>query len=213
MPPARGPLWEYFHQGARRNTSHYNAYCWGCLSHYSKGKVTTTSDTGSDDFKAAMDATGGVLGERKAMVAHLAGSRPCQYASAAAKQAAHTLAATKAGAKKKRLENASSAQSQLNVDEGLDTPFSTDEIIYVRQQFLRATISANLPSSWVDNPEVRILFEMFRSTATQVIPSRRCLRNGRQLRSQTADTREATPNRVDLIKEVEEPLLGELDAS
>ena len=31
MPPAKGPLWQFFLAGEKQNASHVRAYCHGCL--------------------------------------------------------------------------------------------------------------------------------------------------------------------------------------
>jgi hypothetical protein len=31
MPPKKSELWAYFHQGEKQNSSHYKAYCLGCI--------------------------------------------------------------------------------------------------------------------------------------------------------------------------------------
>lgn len=54
-------------------------------------------------------------------------------------------------------------------------PFSKDQAMAIHNQFLRATISANLAYRWVEDPEVHKLFEMFQSLAKDIIPSRRVL--------------------------------------
>lgn len=64
-------------------------------------------------------------------------------------------------------------QSQLKVFRGIQVPFTEEQEAIVHDQFLRATISANLPFRWVEDPEVIALFLLFRSTAGNVMPSRR----------------------------------------
>ena len=63
-------------------------------------------------------------------------------------------------------------QSKLKVYRGINVPFTSEETENVRKQFLRATISANLPFRWVEDPEVIKLFYLFRATAGAVIPNR-----------------------------------------
>ena len=63
-------------------------------------------------------------------------------------------------------------QSQLKVFCGIKIPFTDGQQDIVREQFLRATISANLPFRWVEDPEVIKLFYFFRATAGDVLPSR-----------------------------------------
>ncbi|KAF5387115.1 hypothetical protein D9615_001638 [Tricholomella constricta] len=70
-----------------------------------------------------------------------------------------------------KVEN-SMKQPQLKVFRGLSVPFSPEQEEIVRKQFLCATLSANLPFRWVEDPEIIILFLLFRSAAGDVIPSR-----------------------------------------
>lgn len=63
------------------------------------------------------------------------------------------------------------SQSQMKVYKGINIPFSTEESAAVQQQFLHATISANLPFMWTEDIEVIKLFLMFRATATNVMPA------------------------------------------
>ncbi|KAJ7820529.1 hypothetical protein B0H14DRAFT_3472280 [Mycena olivaceomarginata] len=78
-----------------------------------------------------------------------------------------------------------SMQTQLKVFKGLDIPFSDAQAELVRTQFLRATISANLPFLGTLDPEVIKLFLMFRSTATDVMPSYQVI-SGRLLNEEVA---------------------------
>jgi hypothetical protein len=52
-------------------------------------------------------------------------------------------------------------QSQLKVFRGIQVPFSEEQEAIVCKQFLRATISANLPFRWDEDPEVIQLFLLF----------------------------------------------------
>ncbi|KAG6881861.1 hypothetical protein C0995_000316 [Termitomyces sp. Mi166 len=67
---------------------------------------------------------------------------------------------------------ASMHQSQLKVFQGQRLPFTSDQAGIVQEQFLHATVSANLPFRWIEDPEVITLFLLFWSTAGDVIPSR-----------------------------------------
>ena len=141
------------------------------------------------------------------MVAHVlgkGGGNPCPNASAAARNAARAVRNVK-GKGKRELEEASTdndvdddqkakpakkklltkiersfMQSQLKVFRGIQVPFNSEQAEIVREQFLCATISANLPFRWIEDPEVVSLFLLFRSTATDVMPSRHQL-SGRLL--------------------------------
>jgi 16S rRNA A1518/A1519 N6-dimethyltransferase RsmA/KsgA/DIM1 with predicted DNA glycosylase/AP lyase activity len=146
------------------------------------------------------------------MLAHLIGTRPCDYASNEAKALARQLRLGDADevitvegdsekdedglgpAKKKRKEVTGVAQSlrqtELKVFRGIAVPFNAEQIVTVRRQFLRATISANLPFRWADDIEVIKLFMMFRSTADNVIPSQKTLA-GRLLNEENEKVEEA----------------------
>ena len=143
--------------------------------------------------KACKADVGGVLGVKDSMVAHISGRSPCPNASPAARKTARALKkgkgkrerddsssesdnqTTKKPAKKKLLTKVETSmkQSHLKVFRGIQVPFTSEQKSIVHEQFLRVTISANLPFQWVEDPEVMILFLLFRSTAGEVIPSRK----------------------------------------
>jgi len=52
-------------------------------------------------------------------------------------------------------------QAKLKVYKGITVPFNQDQVAMVKRQFLQATISANLPFQWTDDPEVFKLFLLF----------------------------------------------------
>jgi hypothetical protein len=130
------------------------------------------------------------------MIAHLTS---CPHASAAAKKAAKQLKGEKSrddaddddapSGKRKRVEFVAvekvMQQTELKVFKGLNIPFNDAQAEIVRDQFLRATISANLPFRWTLDPEIIKLFLMFRSTATDVMPSDKVI-SGRLLDEATA---------------------------
>ncbi|KAJ7028223.1 ribonuclease H-like domain-containing protein [Mycena alexandri] len=202
MPPPEGPQWEFFHKGPLKNKSQHEAYCLGCIRHHrqvqnppndtdaalkARLEALPYNDAGFAQARAAMG--GHVRGEKSAMIAHIIGSNPCPYTSAKAKKTATTLknkgkAAAAASdseedeepnPKRRKLFQAVEKvmkQPELVVYRGANIPFSKAEIERVREQFLRATVSANLPFRWVEDGEIIKLFIMFRSTACDVIPSR-----------------------------------------
>lgn len=157
----------------------------------------------------ASNAAGSVLGEKKAMIAHiLGGENPCRHASAAAvskaKQLRKGLQTDKGKGKRAResdgeekedrsdpapsrkrqaVDRVEKHQPKLTVFKGINIPFSDHEKSQIHAQFLRATVSANLPFSWVEDPEVLKLFLMFRSRAGDVIPSRKVV-GGRLLKEE-----------------------------
>ena len=127
------------------------------------------------------------------MIAHLVGSKPCRNATSAAKRAARELRGdedvgtnaddengeeTGSSRKKRKLfVNIEKAltQTELKVYKGISVPFNREQVAIIKQQFLRATISANLPFRWTGDPEVLKLFLLFRSAAFDVIPQRKAL--------------------------------------
>jgi hypothetical protein len=70
-----------------------------------------------------------------------------------------------------QVESSMKKQGQLKAFKGVNMPFSDAQRDLVQTQFLHATVLANLPFRWTLNPEVIKLFLMFRSTATDVMPT------------------------------------------
>ncbi|KAJ7788224.1 hypothetical protein B0H14DRAFT_264813 [Mycena olivaceomarginata] len=218
MPPKKGPLWQFFHQGGTQNTSHYKAYCLGCIEahHQTDGNDSDAIDVDADAtsslrdpseqqwFKDAVAAITHVRGVKSAMLAHLIS---CPHATKAAKKMAKDLKTGKSAGdesddgqnsdnngppqKRKRftqVESSMKKQGQLKAFKGVDMPFSDAQRDLVQTQFLRATVSANLPFRWTLNPEVIKLFLMFRSTATDVMPTDKVI-SGRLLDEEEAKVR------------------------
>ncbi|KAK7051671.1 hypothetical protein VNI00_004650 [Paramarasmius palmivorus] len=198
MPPTKGPLWVYFHQGEKQNSSQYKAYCYECLKQHRPADAPINVDVTDELMKAetwfndAIAKTKSVLGEKTAMAAHL---KKCLHVTKAAKKVAEREVPSKSNGKrvlganddsddeaeclkKRRLEETAEKilkQTELKPFKGLDIPFTADQIPQLLAQFLRATLSANLPFHWVEDPEVITLFLMFRSMACDVIPERKYL--------------------------------------
>ncbi|KAG6903137.1 hypothetical protein C0995_004684 [Termitomyces sp. Mi166 len=176
MPPAHGPIWEYFLRGKKQNESHVRAHCRGCIEKRRPNGVVVELDSdgrpallSSDSWviQACKEDVGGVRGVRESMIAHILGNGkdgPCPNTSSDARKAARQL---KKGDKKRELPDADSDsdvdtiqkpakkrmltkvqasmhQSQLKVFQGPCLPFTSDQAGIVREQFLRATVSANL---------------------------------------------------------------------
>ncbi|KAF9066635.1 hypothetical protein BDP27DRAFT_1423666 [Rhodocollybia butyracea] len=205
MARQKGEMWQFFWKGQKENSSHHRAYCLGCVRNQLGHAQLSDDDTlGLSDeitFKNACTAVGSVLGERKAMVAHvLGGEKACKHASSPATEKAKELRKKDQKGKRARTEdieeddtnstdNQSPApskkhkavdrvvkhQTKLKVFKGISVPFSDKQEKEVHAQFLCATVSANLHYSWVSDPEVIKLFLMFRSCAGDVIPSREVL--------------------------------------
>ncbi|KAJ7437344.1 ribonuclease H-like domain-containing protein, partial [Mycena latifolia] len=197
MPPAKGPIWEFFFTGPKQNSAQYKAYCLGCIRHH---RQVQNPPNDSDAALAARlvwaiksaGRTACVRGEKSAMIAHLIGTKACLHASSKARRVAKEL---RDGKGKKVESDESDAddesdpqpkkrkkifrdvekvmrQPELQVYRGASIPFSAAEAERVRNQFLRATVSANLPFRWSEDVEIIKLFLMFRSTACDVMPSR-----------------------------------------
>ncbi|KAK7001218.1 hypothetical protein R3P38DRAFT_2559285 [Favolaschia claudopus] len=196
MPPKKLDIWDYFHEGGIQNTAHKRAYCLGCLEqHRPTDIIDVDMDQDMDSARqapqmastdwidAAIPLVKSVLGVKGPMAAHLTS---CPHASADAKKEAKAVQGSN---KRSRDESAESSakpskkhasflavekkmkQPELKVFKGLDIPFNDAQAEMVQTQFLRATVSANLPFLWTTDPEVIKLFLMFRSRATEVMPS------------------------------------------
>ncbi|KAF8871225.1 hypothetical protein CPB84DRAFT_1967825 [Gymnopilus junonius] len=195
----KGPLWNHFVEGAKQNGSHQRAHCRGCIeAERPDGAAIELDDDGKPKLsmeswviEACKRGVGGVLGVKAPMIVHIlgkGGNNPCPNASREARNMAKELQ-KKAGKrvredsedeedsqpKKRKLltkVEASLKQSKLQVFRGIQVPFSGEQAKIVQTQFLRATISANLPFRWVEDIEVIKLFYLFRATAGDVIPTR-----------------------------------------
>ncbi|KAJ3732252.1 hypothetical protein DFJ43DRAFT_1154608 [Lentinula guzmanii] len=128
------------------------------------------------------------------MIAHiLGGEKPCHFASPAAKaktielrkkfgnhkrereaevEVVEDTSNPQLSKKRRAIDRVETVQTKLKVFRGISIPFNDEEKKAIHKQFLRATISANLPFLWVEDPEVIKLFLMFRSAAGDIIPSR-----------------------------------------
>ncbi|KAF7341516.1 DUF659 domain-containing protein [Mycena venus] len=202
MPTPKGDLWKYYYPGAKQNSSHYRAYCLGCINVHrpaSAGSSVDPMEVDSDSndqslglteewFNDALKNVKSVLGVKDSMIAHLIGKLSGKVA--AAKDAAtdgddeSDSGAPLKKRKRMRAVEKSFKQSELKVFKGIDIPFSDAQSKIIKTQFLRATISANLPFRWVINAEVVKLFLMFRSAATTVMPDRFAL-SGRLLNEES----------------------------
>jgi hypothetical protein len=58
--------------------------------------------------------------------------------------------------RKKIFTQVNLTQSELKVFKGSDMPFTADQKAAVQRQFVRATLSANLPFRWTENLEIII---------------------------------------------------------
>ncbi|KAJ7790851.1 hypothetical protein B0H13DRAFT_2519655, partial [Mycena leptocephala] len=182
------PLWDYFWCGAKQNSSMYMSYCKGCVA-VELEKTGATASTLTQDttaFKAAFQAVGNTRGEKHAWIAHILGGKtPCPYASAEATAEA-TLQRTGSGSSQKR-QRTESDSTPADVSEpppkkkqstltGLtfrrnDMPFGAEEKAAFQKQALRAIVSSGAPLQLFEDPEMKILFGMLRTTAPGIIPT------------------------------------------
>ncbi|KAJ7931944.1 hypothetical protein B0H13DRAFT_1857362 [Mycena leptocephala] len=200
MPPGKGPIWEFFFfPGIKQNSSHNQAHCLGCIRHFRQGLGAQDPPNDTDAnlklrlqwdeqiFVQARAAAGHVLGEKSAMIAHLIGRTRCPHASARATKIAKEI---KKGKKQAAESDSESMEDEeevrptkkrkqvfRNVEKAMKQPElkvlpGSAEVEHLREQFLRATVPANLPFRWTEDVEVIKLFIMFRSTVCEVIPTR-----------------------------------------
>ncbi|KAJ3992998.1 hypothetical protein F5050DRAFT_1810921 [Lentinula boryana] len=143
-----------------------------------------------------------VLSKPKSMAAHL---RKCKHSSVVEKKAAKVYfdLQVAAGKRKERgggddsgdegdTESGSDAQvsrpkkkkstlavmnamkqSELKLPKGLDIPIA--DVDAVQRQLLRATISANLPFCWIEDPEIIRLLVILRTKIVDVLPAQKVL--------------------------------------
>ncbi|KAF5347675.1 hypothetical protein D9758_014844 [Tetrapyrgos nigripes] len=190
MARGKGELWAYYYEGEKQNSSHFKAYCLGCIKHHAPAHIKanvsldiTTLD-GEQWFKEACEKAGNVLGTKSAMTAHLiGGERPCQHASEAAKKKAGEI--RKAEKKKgvmlevKRGRGNDSGGEEGDTEGGGSVPASKKtkghRPCQEAAEHIGWKISTNLPDHWVEDPEVITLFLMFRAQAGDVLPSAKML--------------------------------------
>ncbi|KAJ7157411.1 ribonuclease H-like domain-containing protein [Mycena filopes] len=185
---AENPLSAFFHRGKLQNKNMYFNYCKACVAEELKkaGATATSLTQGKQAFDAACAAVGHTRGEKNAWIAHiLGGVTPCPYAPADAKAEA-TLQRNKSQTTTKRPRTDSTAtdvaaplakkkqiQSTLSnlVFRRNDMPYSPEETAALQAQALRAIVSSGAPFRLFEDPEMKILFGMMRTTAPDVIPS------------------------------------------
>ncbi|THU81487.1 hypothetical protein K435DRAFT_560270, partial [Dendrothele bispora CBS 962.96] len=91
-----GPLWAFFHQGEKSNSSHHCAICLGCIkTKRPEGTPIQLDEDGkevfnldSEWFVEACKTTPSVNGTKDAMIAHLIGAKKCPNASKEARRVA-----------------------------------------------------------------------------------------------------------------------------
>ncbi|KAK0432812.1 hypothetical protein EV421DRAFT_1893115 [Armillaria borealis] len=181
MPALSSPLWKFFYKSSvKQNQHHYKAYCYGCLNTHHPLTVNDEITQKNvlqfheeDWFISACTTIRHLCGEHSALCTHLL---KCNNASVEAK----AVAKQDCDLQKKQkclFENIKKSMKQLKlkVYQGIDILFTEEQKEEIHQQFCHATISANLPYQWVEDPEIIKLLLMFRSHADSVIPSRKVL--------------------------------------
>ncbi|KAJ6629071.1 ribonuclease H-like domain-containing protein [Mycena sp. CBHHK59/15] len=188
----------------------YMSYCKGCVA-VELEKTGTMASTLTQDtaaFKAgeisAKGNCGNTRGEKHAWIAHILGGKtPCPYASAEATAEA-TLQKTGSGSSQKR-QRTESNSTPADVSEpppkkkqstltGLtfrrnDMPFGAEEKAAFQKQALRAIVSSGAPLQLFEDPEMKILFGMLRTTAPGIIPTAKVV-GGRLLDAEAAEVEE-----------------------
>ena len=150
-------LWPFFTKSAvKQNKSHYTAFCKACTNAGQPSSCTGKSDS---------------------MVHHL---KICKHVP----PGVHTWANQWTDKSEPYTGNAiEDTQSDLSKFMSLkDMPLTEDQQEVFDMLLLKATISANLPFSWIDNPFVKEAFVFLRSVVD--LPSRR------QLSGESNDCRE-----------------------
>ncbi|KAF8232505.1 hypothetical protein L208DRAFT_1377623 [Tricholoma matsutake] len=141
MPPSKGPLWKFYHQGKKPNSN-----------------MEAEVDLTQGGYKTACEKAGHVCGKKLAMITHLIGNKPCPYASKEAKKVARIEQGGDAddesegpsmpAKKRKRIfgkVKESMKQTELKVFKGISILFNDTQETLIWNQFLHATISTNLP--------------------------------------------------------------------
>jgi hypothetical protein len=150
------------------------------------------------DAPTALNSMGdGTRGEKKAWVAHILGGQgiaACPNASDAAKEDATAADTRKSTSNRDTAENRTSQKRGRDVDnskpaakkqkqstlenkvfKGINIPFSQRETDAVHAQSERVVVACNLSERFFEHAEVQTLFTMFRSAASEVLPSGRLI--------------------------------------
>ncbi|KAJ6628155.1 ribonuclease H-like domain-containing protein [Mycena sp. CBHHK59/15] len=137
------PLWDFFHRGVKQNQAHWKTYCKGCVKKHVEdaGSPMTDIITRGQSYLDACTAVGHVISVKSSWIAHILGGKT-------ACPNAFVEAKAKATAQRKETK-----------------------IAAVQRQALRAIVSGGLPLGAFREPEMLILFSMFRSTAPELMPT------------------------------------------
>ncbi|KAE9393624.1 hypothetical protein BT96DRAFT_943736 [Gymnopus androsaceus JB14] len=173
MPPKKGPLWEFFHQGEKKNSSHYHAFCLACLKRHRLEGLPIELDENRAEisqityawFKGACENVPSINGKKSAT--HMPPKRRGKLRSK--KEMGKNSGVSRPKKRKKLTQVETHVQKTLKFPKGLNIPFTPEDVNFIKHQFIRATISANLPFHWTSDAEVIKLFLMMRSCAGEVI--------------------------------------------
>jgi hypothetical protein len=173
---------------------------------FKAGEISAKGKYPKTDYLEACQAVGNTRGEKHAWIAHILGGKtPCPYASAEATAEA-TLQKMGSGSSQKR-QRTESNSIPADVSEtppkkrktqstlvGLtfrrnDMPFGAEEKAAFQKQALRAIVSSGAPLQLFEDPEMKILFRMLRTTAPGVIPTAKVV-GGRLLDAEAAEVEE-----------------------
>ncbi|KAJ6603896.1 hypothetical protein B0H10DRAFT_2229602 [Mycena sp. CBHHK59/15] len=192
-------LKRYFYRGEKKNSSMWHTHCKACVEHHLQvtGATMTDLTVGTQAYKDALAAVPSTRSEKSAWIAHLIGGNvACPHASAQAKADAtaqrNELQQESAPESKKRARTESTSaapgkagpppkkqytQSTLSnlTFRRNDMPFRTEERDAFQHQALRAIVSSGAPFVLFEDPEMRILFGMLRTTAPEILPSGKVL--------------------------------------
>ncbi|KAJ7480418.1 ribonuclease H-like domain-containing protein [Mycena galericulata] len=182
-------LQQYFHQGkTRQNRSHWHTYC-----------------------KASCAAVGSTRGEKTVWITHLLGGQgkvACPHASPEARAVAtaqredgkEKTSSKKRAAVSTDLEPPAKKQQIQSTLTNLtfrrnDMPFGAAETAALQKQALRAIVSFGAPLRTFEDPEMKILFGMLRTTAPDIIPTGEVL-GGRLLNEAAAEVEQKIEKRL-----------------
>ncbi|KAJ7194288.1 ribonuclease H-like domain-containing protein [Mycena pura] len=176
MPPKLGPCWEFFYPGPKQNQHHRTAYCLGCIRRHRQGLDPPNDTDIALKQRLQWDEAAFTQDRAKSVAQRERKGKGRQAPQSSSESDADDESDSHRPKKKRKKVFLAVAkameQPQLQVYRGANIPFSPAELERLREQFARATISANLPFQWTEDIEIIKLFIMFRSTAADVIPAR-----------------------------------------
>ncbi|KAJ6610271.1 hypothetical protein B0H10DRAFT_1953978 [Mycena sp. CBHHK59/15] len=169
------PLWDYFWRGAKQNSSMYMSYCKGCvaveLEKTGATASTLTQDTAAFKAEATAEATLQKTGSGSSQKRQRTESNS-------------TPADVSEPPPKKKQSTLTGLTFRRN-----DMPFGAEEKAVFQKQALRAIVSSGAPLQLFEDPEMKILFGMLRTTAPGIIPTAKVV-GGRLLDAEAAEVEE-----------------------